>query len=306
MPSLLSRFYRLIIQYYVGPKFRRAGNSVPAWKKLLDDMGKFQRVPKGTEVQPVMVGSTPAEWVWSPGSKEQHTVLYLHGGAMVMGSPANYRETAARFSTGFGCKLLVLDYRLAPEHPFPAAIEDAISAYHWLLELGYAPDQVAMGGDSAGGSLAVQTLLALRDTGEPLPAAGFCISPPLDWTRFDGESYRTRAHADPWIAEQMCRFTGGLYVGDNDPSSPLLNPLHMDLAGLPPLVIHVGDDEVLLSDAVRLAERAQAAGVEVEFKVWPGMWHAFQTNAAIAPEARQSLAEICSFVLKQLRSDIPT
>ena len=301
MPSVQSRFFRLIIKHYVAPKFRQAGNSIEVWKILLDDMSKFQRVPKGTEIQPIMVGNLPAEWVWSPGSTDQYAVLYLHGGAFVMGSPANYGETAAKFSAGFGCRLLVLDYRLAPEHPFPAAVEDAILALQWLLERGYTPQQVAMGGDSAGGSLTVQALLALRDSGKPMPAVGFCMSPPLDWTRFDGESYRTRAQVDPWITEDMCRFTGGLYVGDNDPATPLLNPLDMDLAGLPPLIIHVGDEEVLLSDSVRLAERASAAGVHVEFKIWPGMWHAFQTNATITPEARQSLAEISSFVRKHLQ-----
>ncbi len=305
MPSFQSRFNRLIIQYYVEPKFRRAGKSVPAWKKLMDDMNVFQRPPKGTQIQPVMIGNMPAEWVWGPGSKEQHVVLYLHGGGMVMGTPVHSHAMAARLSAGIGCKFLLPDYRLAPEHPFPAAIEDVISAYQWLLELGYTPERVAMGGESAGGSLVVQALLALRDAGEPLPAAGFCMSPPLDWTRFDGESYRTRAQVDPWITEDMCRFTGNLYVSENDPATPLLNPLDMDLAGLPPLIIHVGDDEVLLSDAVRLAERAKAAGVQVEFKVWPGMWHVFQSGAATMPEARQSLSEISSFVRKQLLVDVP-
>jgi acetyl esterase/lipase len=304
MPSLQSRFNRLIIKYYVAPKFRRAGNSVAAWKKLMESFDKLQRIPKDTQIKPVMVGNTPAEWVDSPGGSEQHAVLYLHGGAFVMGSPASHRETAARLSAASGIRLLVLDYRLAPEHPFPAALENAISAYHWLLELGYTPGEVAMGGDSSGGSLAVQTMLALREAGESLPAAGFCMSPPLDWTRFDGESYQTRALVDPWITEDMCRFTGGLYVGYNDPTTPLLNPLDMDLTGLPPLCIHVGDDEVLLSDSVRLAERAQAAGVEVEFKIWPGMWHVFQTSAATVPEARQSIAEISSFVLNHLRPGV--
>jgi len=302
MISYQSQFYRLIIQYYVAPKFRRAGNSVSAWKKLMDMFIKFQRLPAGTEITAVTVGNTPAEWVRLPGSSEEHAILYLHGGAFVMGSPATHRELAARLSVATGTRLLVLDYRLVPEYPFPAAVEDAKSAYLWLLAQGYSPEHVSIGGDSAGGSLTIQTLLALRDAGDPLPAAGFCMSPPLDWVRFDGDSYQTRARVDPWITEEMCRFTGGLYVGGNDPQTPLLNPLEMDLAGLPPLCIHVGDDEVLLSDSVRLAKRAQAAGVEVEFKIWPGMWHVFQTNAASVPEAQQSLEEISHFVRNQLNS----
>ena len=303
MVSTQSRITRLIVKYYVAPKFRSAGNSVPAWKKLMDMFIKFQRLPAGTENPAVMVGITPAEWVRVPGSREEHAILYLHGGAFVMGSPATHRELAARLSAATGTRLLVLDYRLAPEHPFPAAVEDAIAAYHWLLGQGYSSDQVVIGGDSAGGSLTIQTLLALRDAGDPLPAAGFCMSPPLDWVHFDGESYQTRARVDPWITEEMCRFTGGLYVGENDPATPLLNPLDMDLKGLPPLCIHAGDDEVLLSDSVRLAERARDAGVEVDFKIWSGMWHVFQTNAASVPEARQSLDEIGRFVRTQVQSN---
>jgi len=230
MPSLQSRFYRWIIKYYVAPKFRRAGNSVPSWKELMDTFVKFQRIPEGTVIDPITINGMPAEWVRARDSRQECAVLYLHGGAFVMGSPMTHRELAARFSAETGTGLLVLDYRLAPEHPFPAAIEDAIAAYDWLLGRGYASEQVAIGGDSAGGSLTVQSLLALKGDGKPMPAAGFCMSPPLDWVRFDGESYQTRARVDPWITEQMCRFTSGLYVGENDPATPLLNPLDMGLA----------------------------------------------------------------------------
>ena len=137
---------------------------------------------------------------------------------------------------------------------------------------------------------------ALREAGSPLPAAAFMLSPPLDWVRFDGRSFETRALADPWITLEMCRFTASLYVGDNDPCTPLLYPLDMDLAGLPPLCIHVGDREVLLSDSIRLAERARAAGVPANLKIWPGMWHVFQTYARFFPEAGQSIDEIGRFV----------
>jgi monoterpene epsilon-lactone hydrolase len=302
MVSTQSWITRLIVKYYVAPKFRRAGNSVPAWKKLMDSFVKFQRIPKGSTINPVLINELPAEWVRVQSSHQECAILYLHGGAFVMGSPKTHRELAARLSAETGTGLLVLDYRLSPEHPFPAAIEDTISAYDWLLEQGYAPERVVIGGDSAGGSLTIQTLLALRENGKQLPVAGFCMSPPLDWVRFDGESYQTRARVDPWITEEMCRFTGGLYVGENDPATPLLNPLDMDLMGLPPLCIHTGDDEVLLSDSVRLVKHAQAAGVEVEFKIWTGMWHVFQTNAALVPEARQSIAEISKFVMNHMHA----
>ncbi len=157
-----------------------------------------------------------------------------------------------------------------------------------------------IGGDSAGGGLTLQTLIALRDEGSSLPAAAFFLSPVTDWVRFDGESYSTRADIDPWITPEMCRFTASHYVGDNDPETPLLFPVNIDLSGLPPLCIHVGDHEVLLSDSVRLAERARASNVDVELKIWPNMWHVFQTSARFVPEARQSIDEIGRFVVNHV------
>jgi monoterpene epsilon-lactone hydrolase len=296
MPSLQSYLFRWIVQYYLAPQYRRAGQSISKWRKLMDLTTRFQRIPTGTQIVPVLVRDTAAEWVWAPSVTAERAALYLHGGAFVMGSPATHRELAARLSAASGARMLVLDYRLSPEHPFPAAMQDALSAYCWLLDEGYEPKQVAIGGDSAGGGLALQSLIALRDGGGQLPAAGFFMSPVTDWVRFDGESYTTRAGVDPWITESMCRFTSAAYVSDNDPETPLLYPTAINLSGLPPLCIHVGDHELLLSDSTRLAERAQAAGVEVEFKVWESMVHVFQAGASFVPEARQSLAEIGRFV----------
>jgi len=221
-----------------------------------------------------------------------------------MGSPATHREFAARLSAISKASVLVIDYRLAPEHPFPAAMQDAISAYRWLLDQGYREKQLMIGGDSAGGGLALQTLLTLRDKGGSLPSGAFFLSPVVDWVRFDGQSYQTRANCDPLNTPEMCRFSAGRYVGDNDPETPLLYPLDMDLSGLPPLCIHVGDCEILLSDSLRLAERARAANVAVELKVWLSMWHIFQFSARFVPEARQSLAEIGRFVVGRA-GDLP-
>jgi len=296
MVSFQSKLYRLIVKYYVGRKYLQAGKSIEAWKVLNDQFIRFQRIPAGSSFEALEVGGLPAERVKAVRVNQERAVLYLHGGAFVMGSPVSHRELAARLSATAQTPLLVLDYRLAPEHPFPAAIDDTLKTYQWLLEQGFSPNQVVIGGDSAGGGLAIQSLLALRESGQPLPGAGFAMSPPLDWVHFDGESYQTRADVDPWITEQMCRFTGALYVGDNDPETPLLNPLRMDLTGLPPLCIHVGDQEVLLSDSTRLVERARSMGVEVQFKVWEGMWHVFQIGASMVPEAQQSLDEIGQFI----------
>jgi epsilon-lactone hydrolase len=304
-PSLSSRFARLIVKYVMAPPYKRAGTSISEWRKLVQPYVKLQKIPAGTHVQPVSVHGIAAEWVRAPSAHTDCVILYLHGGAFIMGSPATHRELAARLSASTRAQALVLDYGLAPEHPFPAAMQDAISAYHWLLDQGYAAGRIAIGGDSAGGGLALQTLVALRDAGNALPSAAFFLSPVTDWVRFDGESFSTRAGVDPWIFSDMCKFTSAHYVGSSDPATPLLYPTDMDLSGLPPLCIHVGDEEVLLSDSTRLAERARACQVQVELAVWPHMWHVFQTMASFVPEAQQSLDEIGRFVAGRLLVDSP-
>jgi acetyl esterase/lipase len=180
-------------------------------------------------------------------------------------------------------------------------MNDAISAYCWLLDEGYEPERLVIGGDSAGGGLVLQSLIGLRNIGAPLPAAGFFMSPVTDWVRFDGESFATRMGVDPWITKEMCRVTAAAYVGENNPETRLLYPAGMELTGLPPVCIHVGDHEVLLSDSERLAEAARSAVVEVEFKVWEGMVHVFQSGASFVPEARRSLAEIGQFIQARMR-----
>ena len=181
-------------------------------------------------------------------------------------------------------------------------MQDAMAAYGWLLDQGYTEERLVIGGDSAGGGLTLQSLIALRVKASSLPAAAFFLSPVTDWVRFDGESFSTRATSDPWITLDMCKFTSALYVGSNDPTTPLLYPTDMDLSGLPPLCIHVGEDEVLLSDSVRLADRARACHVQVELVIWPRLWHVFQTMASFVPEAQQSLDDIGRFVGRHIGS----
>lgn len=300
MASLRSRFFRFMLKFIVGPKFKRASGSVSELRKLEELIIQNQKIPAGTEISTASAEDFAAEWVRASAAQPERVILFLHGGAFVMGSPATHRELAARLSDSSDAAVLVLDYRLAPEHPFPAAMHDAISAYQWLLDNGYGSKHLAIGGDSAGGGLALQTLIALRDDEIPLPAAAFFLSPVTDWVRFDGESYSTRAHVDPFNTIDLCRFTASHYVGDNDPETPLLHPLNIDLSDLPPLCIHVGSCEVLLSDSTRLAECARACNVDVEFKIWQGMWHAFQTSARVVPEAQRSLDEIGRFIKNQL------
>ena len=301
MPSIRARLVRLYMKHVVGGKFRRAGKNIEAWRRFDDFAIKNQRVPKGTEVEAVRFGGISADWVRAPNVKADRAVLYFHGGGMVLCSPATHREIAARLSASTGAAFLVPEFRLAPENPFPAALEDGLASYRWLLDQGYTPDCVAIGGDSAGGGLALQTLISLRDEGSPLPAAAFFISPVTDWVRLDGESITTRAAVDICLTPESHQFMAPLYVGDNDPGTPLLSPVHADMFGLPPLCIHVGDDEILLSDSTRLAENARQADGVAELEVWPGMWHDFPLSASVVPEAQRSVQEIGHFVGRYLR-----
>jgi acetyl esterase/lipase len=198
--------------------------------------------------------------------------------------------------------MLVPNYRLAPEHPFPAALEDAIATYRWLLAQGLAPHHIAIGGDSAGGGLTLATALCLRDSGDPLPAALFLLSPWTDLT-FSGESHNTRRAVDPIFGGESKSKEpfAPAYLGQETPSNPLISPLLADLRGLPATLIHVGDDEILLDDSTRLGEKMESAGVDVRIRIWDGLWHVFQAFVPFLPEARQSVAEIGEFIRRHIK-----
>ena len=300
MPSYRARWTRFLLRHYLGRKYRKAGRSVSELRSLDDVIVRNQRPPKGTRVESVSVSGLSGEWIQGPGAGPDGAILHLHGGAFITGSPATHRELAARISASAGVRVLSLDYRLAPEHPFPAAVEDALLAYRWLLDRGYTPSSLFLGGESSGGGLALQTLLSMKNDGVPMPRAAFFLSPVTDWTELDGASFTTRAELDPLISLSQCRFTASLYVGENPGDNPLLRPTEMDLEGLPPMWIQVGDHEVLLSDSERLAQRAKDAGVDVEFKVWPGLWHVFQGAARFVPEGQNSIEELGRYLRNRL------
>lgn len=265
--------------------------------KNMDDMRAIMietQAPDGVTCTPVDAGGVSAEWSVAAGVDEAKVVLYVHGGGYVMGSAGSHRDMTGRLSKAAGARVLSLNYRLAPEHPFPAPVDDAVTAYRWLLAQGISPGNIAVAGDSAGGGLAIATLLSLRDAGEPLPAAGIGISPWVDMEG-TGESMTTRAAVDPVVQKEGLLGMAKLYLGDADPKSPLAAPLHADLGGLPPLLLQVGDAETLLDDSTRLAEKARAAGVDVTLKVWDEMPHVWHLFAPILPEGRQAIDEIGSF-----------
>jgi monoterpene epsilon-lactone hydrolase len=243
----------------------------------------------------VSAGGVKAEWVTAPGADAGRAVLYLHGGGYVIGSINTHRDLAARISRAAKARVLVIDYRLAPEHPFPAAVEDSVAAYRWMLAQGLKPSRIAVAGDSAGGGLTVATLVAIRDAKLALPAAGVCLSPWIDLEGL-GDSMKTKAAVDPMVQKEPLVQMAAHYLQGKDPRTPLAAPLYADLAGLPPLLVQVGTAETLLDDSTRLAERARKAGVKVTLQPWENMIHVFQLFAPMLDEAQQAIDKIGEFV----------
>lgn len=251
--------------------------------------------PPGLRITPVTLGGVPGEAIEVEAGVGPNTFLHLHGGGYVMGDPPGSRgfTTALAFATR--ARVVSLDYRLAPDHAFPAAVDDALAAYRALLEVGAAPARIAIGGESAGGGLTVAALLAIREAGLPLPAAGVAMSPWVDLA-CTGGSYDERADRDPLLTRGVLLEMAGQYLQGQDPRLPLASPIRADLAGLPRLLVQAGSDEVLLDDAITLAQRAQAAGVATELEVWPDMIHVWQMFGGLLPEADQAVARIADFL----------
>jgi monoterpene epsilon-lactone hydrolase len=251
------------------------------------------KVPATIRVTSAQLGGIPGEWVEGPRASEL-TLLYLHGGGYFGCSAASHRPITVSFAMQ-GFRVFAPDYRLAPENPFPAAVDDATSAYRALLAAGHSPPRTVVAGDSAGGGLALSLMLAVRAASVPLPAAAALFSP---WTDLaaTGDSVRSNARRCAMFHGPDIGPSARYYLGKTDPRNPLASPLYADLAGLPPLLIHVGADEVLRDDSTRLAERARAASVPVEIKIWPVVPHAWQLAVQRIPEARQSLRETSAFL----------
>ena len=262
---------------------------------------KLARVVGGktpADVRQVVAGGVPSEIVTAEGASDDTATLYLHGGGYVIGSPRTHRELARRLSVASQAQVLVIDYRLAPENPFPAAVEDAVSAYRWLLGEGYVPERLSIAGDSAGGGLTAATLVSIRDQGLPLPACGVCLSPWVDMEGL-GDSMNSRADRDPMVQREGLVSMAGVYLADADPRSPLTAPMYADLGGLPPLLIQVGASETLFDDAVRLEAKARAAGVETTFEEWEDMIHVWHIFAPILDEGQEAIERMAEFMRDQ-------
>lgn len=271
------------------------GADLPTLRRRIERTAPVVLPWTGVRVTPVLARGVPGEWVTPKTASANRVLLYLHGGAWAIGSPRSHRALVANLARGAGVRALSLDYRLAPEHPYPAGLDDCVAAFEWLLESGLEPSRIVVAGDSAGGNLALSLLLRLRDAGSPLPGGAVLLSPVTD-LQMSGTSHATFKALDPVFAGAELRSFIAAYAGAHDPREAYLSPLLADLHGLPPLLIHVGDHEILLDDAVRLGERARAAGVEEQTVVWPGMMHVFQSFAPWLPEARRANREIAAFI----------
>ena len=256
-------------------------------------------VPEDVTVEKVDAGGVPSLWVSTPGVSQSRTILWLHGGGYVIGNAWHYREITSHLGRAADARALVVDYRLAPEHPFPAAVDDAVAAYRWLLAQGTSPQSIVIGGDSAGGGLALATVLALKDAGEPLPAAVATMSPWVD-LECSAETFTTKAEFDPVVSQEAVLGMAGMYLAGQDARAPLASPLFGDLKGLPPLLIHVGTRETLLDDSLHLADRARSAGVDVTLEMVDEAPHVFQLFSSILPEGRGSVEGIAQFIRKHV------
>ena len=253
----------------------------------LDALGRSYGIAADVTVEPTSANGVRAEWTATPGAAADAALLYLHGGGYVIGSLDSHRHLAAEAGRASGCRTLTLDYRLAPENPFPAAVEDAVAGYRHLLGRGLQPGRVALAGDSAGGGLVVAAMVAIRDAGLPQPACGWCLSPWVDMEA-TGETMTSKAAADPTVQKAGILEMARLYLGGADPRSPLAAPIYADLSGLAPLLIQVGAAETLLDDALALAKAAGAADVRVALQIWPEMihvWHLFHPELAAGRRA---------------------
>ncbi len=271
---------------------------IPERRRIDDETGDQFPLPEGLSVEPVVNAEFKGEWVKAIGSRSDAVLLYLHGGAYIFGSPRSHRHLVAALSEAAGINAFTLDYRLAPEHPFPAAIEDSVTAYRWLLDQGIAANRIVIAGDSAGGGLTLVTMLKLRDAGLPLPAASVCLSPWVDLT-MAGASYTANDEAVA-TRDRLAGYVK-LYLPENvDVRHPLASPIFADLTGLPPLLIQVGAAEPFYDDSIKLDEIAKACGVETHLEIWPEMihvWHYFHT---MLTEGRQAIARIGEFVKSKI------
>ena len=303
MISIRSRFIKFfLVRHFMRRAFDPFEASIGEIRQKAAKMSKKIKLPKDAHIEQISIGGMKAEWLRASGvdEKSNKVTLYFHSGGFCLAYGNNHRDFALRISKISNTKILAVDYRLAPEYKYPAANDDCFNSYQWLLKQGYKPENIVIGGDSSGAGLALMTLLSIRDSGIPLPKASFFLSiMGGDLRDFDGDSYSSRKTRDPLNTKEVIQRYGELYSG----STVIGPPIKQNFKGLPAMLIHVGDDEVLLSDSILLAERAKGEGIEVVFEVWKGMWHVFQGFAMMMPEAKRAVATLGMFIKNSFEDD---
>lgn len=295
MPSWQNNLVLLILRLNRRLFYRSEELDVETDRNILNRLGRLLKPLSPVECTPLRINHIPAEWVTPVDIPTQRTILYLHGGGFNSGSIQSHRAMVANIATACKARALLIDYRLAPEYPFPSAMEDCREAYDWLLGSGISPEQITVMGDSAGGTLTLALLIQLRNQGVPLPAMAVCLSPGTDLT-MEGTSWKDNLDRDIMLKPKSIRSSIEIYLRDADPHDPYVSPLYADLHGLPPILIQVGSYEMLLSDVTRFAEKAKQEGVAIRLEVWEGMQHVWQFVASLLPEARQAIEQISQFM----------
>jgi epsilon-lactone hydrolase len=304
MPSTKSKIInfllrnRHLMRFHLKPEVWNFSTSIDEYRQLCESGATRMKIPAEISIDPVEVNGIHAEWIKRTNSDPDGVILFVHGGGYVAGSCSDHRGHVAKVVQGTGVNALLFDYRLAPEHPFPAGLDDTLTVYRWLINSGMNAEKIVIVGDSAGGGLSLAALLAIGDTGLPLPAGAVAVSP---WTdlKLTGESHKTKTRVclSPAGISTVC---SKYYCGKHDPEEPCISPLYGDLTGLPPLLIMVGDDETLRDDSTRFVEKAKLAGVEVTIIVEMGQVHCYPFLAPLFPEAVKGMAEICSFIQQRI------
>jgi acetyl esterase/lipase len=292
--SLRARFWRAFLRNTL----KKQRMSIPEHRINGDQRAGFLGVlPKDMRREKIEIDGIPAEWILPVDSNPHKVIVHLHGGGYVSGSANGYRMFCGWLAGSAGAKVLLPEYRLAPENPFPAALDDSLKVYRWLLAQGHQPANILFSGDSAGGGLSLATVIALRDQQEALPAGVICLSPWFDLT-LSGQSHLSKAKGEAILNTDVLREWALSYTDAANLRNPLVSPIYADFHGLPPLFIQVGSEEILLDDAVLVAQKAREAGVQVDFKIWDGLWHVWQILGNLVPENRQAFYEIGQFARK--------
>lgn len=300
MPSIEERILQLATRVLIkrvadAPRF-----DVAAFRRAMSARRLLPALlPRGSRVEPSRDPKLPGEWHTPDDMAPRRTILHLHGGAFIGGSPQAFRPFAGWLAARSRARVISLDYRLAPEHPFPAALDDAVGAVRALYALGTAPSSLGIIGDSAGGAIALSALVALRDAGDPLPAAAALISPCTDLAG-SGASMRENAARDVMLSARHQTQLARLYAPNHPAEHPLVSPLYADLKGLPSLLIHASDSEILFDDARRVAEKARAAGVAVEFTVFRELMHDWHCSVPLTPEARHAMKGVGAYFARRV------